>query len=262
MIASLEQTLANSGFKGNNRRLAISRTEAEAIVLNTGMEAYGTGDVIVVVNADESITSVNILQITGLSERSTAFKTCTEADSLHIGSFYIDFVIRNLIITHLRAFGAENEDMDLKWIVTDMLEAEQFESIKRGFTGDVYQLDILHIFAAPSNWGLFAEDKYIEVSGQQLKAAFDSLIQKITTAINLVIAEFTKQNPQTSIHQVLLSGDLWSSPYAVKELKNRFAPRKTICTPEPRLAVAKGLIKDRIQKLKADTTNHAERQRW
>lgn len=60
----------------------------------------------------------------------------------------------------------------------------------------------------------------------------------------------TRELPHGTVRYLVLSGGLGSSQYVQRELRARYAGLEVLCAPNPQLAVANGLVADRVQTLK------------
>lgn len=253
ITANLERILSAAGFQGHNKRLKVYLTEAEAAAVNAAKEAYGTGDVIMVADAGGATTDINTLQVLERSQHSTRLKALTKAEGINVGSTLIDESVRKLLRTRLRALGVDGDDSDLAWIADDMLREKPFEAIKCTFLGEQYEVDSVNMFTIPLDAAPLVRNRRIVVTGREIKTAFDSQIRVMSDKINEQMVELLRNHPTSSVNYLILSGGLGSSLYVLRELKARFAGLKVFCINDPQLAVARGLVMDRVQKLKGGT---------
>lgn len=250
ITANLERILANAGFQGYNRRLKIYLTEAEAAAVNAAKEAYSAGDVIMVADAGGATTDINILQVLERSATSTRLRALTKAEGINVGSTLIDESIRQLIRNRLQELGVPGDIRELAWIADDMLREKPFEAIKVTFLGEQYQVQSNNMFTIPVDCAPLIRDRRIVVTGREIKDAFDSQIRVMVEKIEQQTMELLRNHPNSTVNRLMLSGGLGSSMYILNELRARFPGMRVFCVNEPQLAVARGLVMDRVQKLK------------
>lgn len=253
ITANLEATLAAAGFaNGHNRRVNIYLTEAESAAVNAA-KSFRVGDIVMVADAGGATTDINVLELIERSARSTKLRALTKAEGINVGSTVIDSKIRRLIAQRLRALGVPGDNADLQWIADDMMHAKGFEGTKCGFAGEQWRVQMNTQFTIPTEVAPNLHDRQVIVTGVELKEAFDLQIRLMMEKIDEQRIELTRQRPRDMIKYLVLSGGLGSSPYVQNELRARYANFQILCTLEPQLAVAKGLVIDRVQALREGT---------
>lgn len=94
-----------------------------------------------------------------------------------------------------------------------------------------------------------------------MRALFDHQIKKLFALIDNQLKSLSQKMPEENISHLVLSGGLGQSPYVQQRLRDRYgegsytyANAQTMqvrVAPDPQLAVCKGLVADRLRKLKA-----------
>ena len=251
LTANLKTILAAAGFSnGYNRRLEIYLTEAEAAAVNAAKQSARVGDIIMVADAGGATTDINVLELTERSSRSTKLKALTKAEGINVGSTLIDGQVRRHITSRLRALGVTGSDLDLAWRADDMMQEKRFEGIKCSFEGQPWQMQLENTFAVPLDVAPNLHNRRVTLSNIELKAMFDTQIRVMAQKIDEQRIELTRHRPHDSVKYLLLSGGLGSSKYVQQQLRARYANLEVLCALEPQLAVAKGLVMDRVQALK------------
>ncbi|KAK5072461.1 hypothetical protein LTR64_005068 [Lithohypha guttulata] len=251
ITANLGRILSLAGFSnGYNRRLEIYLTEAEAAAVNAAKQTFRVGDIVMVADAGGATTDINTLKLLERSTRSTKLKSLTKAEGINVGSTLIDEAVRRSIAVRLRTLGVAGDDGELHWIADDMMREKRFEGIKCGFLGEPWQVQLSNIFNIPLDVAPQVRDRRIIVTGTELKGFFDSQIAVMAAKIDQQRLELTRNQPGSTVGYLVLSGGLGSSAYVQRQLRARYPGLQILCASEPQLAVAKGLVMDRVQKLK------------
>lgn len=250
ITANLEATLTAAGFaNGHNRRVTIYLTEAESAAVNAA-KSFRVGDIVMVADAGGATTDINVLELIERSARTTKLKALTKAEGVNVGSTLIDESVRRLIARRLRDLGVPGDDKDLQWIADDMMVAKGFEGTKCGFVGEQWRIQMNTQFTIPPDVAPNLHDRQITLTGVELKQFFDTQIRLMMEKIDEQRIELTRQRPRDAIRYLVLSGGLGSSQYVQRELRARYANLEILCAIEPQLAVAKGLVIDRVQALR------------
>ena len=96
---------------------------------------------------------------------------------------------------------------------------------------------------------------------EDLRAIFDRQIDKLFRLIDNQLRGLSERLPHKTVSHLVLSGGLGQSPYVQQRLREQygdgasgFANAQTLevrVAPDPQLAVCKGMVSDRLRKLKA-----------
>jgi hypothetical protein len=99
------------------------------------------------------------------------------------------------------------------------------------------------------------------ISRADLERLFDNQVEKIFRLIDDQLGSLHQKMPEEVVTHLILSGGLGQSPYVQHRLKDRYGEGSYIypnaqtmevkVAPDPQLAVCKGLVADRLRKLKA-----------
>lgn len=252
LTARLEEWLEEAGFGGSNkRRIKIAQTEAEAAAVYTAKaQPFQKGDIIMVADAGGATTDINILELMEHSRNKTQLKALNKAEGINVGSTLIDQQIKHFIAQKLRGMNVTGDDKELIWHAEDIMQDSDFEGIKCSFDGT--NLSMSSSFAVPAeilSLSTRGRGSRIMIPATHLKSIFDTQIDLICEKINQQKTELLRERPNSHIQYLVLSGGLGSSKYLQNRVRNRYTNMQVLCSPEPQLVVAKGLVMERVQKL-------------
>ena len=251
LTAQLEAWLTAAGYSnGYNRRIKISQTEAEAAAVYAAKQSFRVGDVIMVADAGGATTDINILEIKEHSQERTQLTALNKAEGINVGSTLIDGQAKHLVKDRLEALNVAGDESELYWMAEDMLQRANFEALKCGFDGAHNGMDTYLTVPADKLPTFFRNRRQqISITAEELQRFFDEQLEVMFESISHQMLELTRERPLDSVKYLVLSGGLGSSRYVQRRLKARFTNLEVLCAPDPQLAVAKGLVMDRIQTL-------------
>ncbi|PGH31639.1 hypothetical protein GX50_05581 [[Emmonsia] crescens] len=244
-----------------NHKATIGLTEAEAAAVYAFKQNYQKDDVILVCDAGGGTTDVNVLKILSSKGEPSRLEPLDHVEGQPIGSVFIDFSVHQLIFQRLSNIR-DHLPVPPKEIVWKMMSG-RFERFKCSFGTDMswtippLKLDV------PGLTGLnFPEAEVyngqIAISSDEIKQFFDVKIEEMYALIEDQLGRVQKKHPGENISYLVLSGGFGSSPYVRQRLAERYesgntswhtASMKILIAEEPQLAVAEGLVMNRIQHL-------------
>lgn len=255
LTAQLKTWLHNAGIStSHKRRIDISQTEAESAAVYAAKNSYHVSDTIMVADAGGATTDINVLEITERTQDRTRLKALDKAEGINVGSVLIDAKVKLLIKKRLRERGVPCDNDELHWAAEDMMASNNFEQVKRAFNGtqmlDTY-MNIPDELLPPHRGG--RPNPKVVITAQELQQIFDDQLAYMCNTMDQKLNALTNQNPDP-VQYLILSGGLGSSKYIQSRLRSYYATRypnmAILCAPEPQLAVAKGLVMDRVQALR------------
>ena len=105
------------------------------------------------------------------------------------------------------------------------------------------------------------EHREMQFTREDLRRIFDRQLEKLFNLIDKQLSSLSQRMPHETVGHLVLSGGLGQSAYVQKKLRDRYSEGSYIypnaqtmqvrLAPDPQLAVCKGLVADRLRKLKA-----------
>ncbi|KAI2777444.1 hypothetical protein F4815DRAFT_502454 [Daldinia loculata] len=171
------------------------------------------------------------------------------------GSTYIDTQFQQLALKELEKAGHERlggEPVELAW---RMMNSEEFQNYKHGFTGHRDDKDGFFVKIPKLDGKVSFEEANIangelRVRWGQLKSMFDEQIKDIEDNIDEMVMDGKR------VDHIILSGGLGSSPYVQRQLQARFRKQSSYLqnasfhlSSKPQLCVSQGLVYERVRSL-------------
>ncbi|KIV84831.1 hypothetical protein PV11_00585 [Exophiala sideris] len=269
----LRQLAREAGFDsgGSNHSVKIGLTEAEAAAVcsfSTQSGWFANGDVMLIVDAGGGTTDLALLKSEVVEGARPTLKQLDEVRGDEIGSVEIDIAFSLLAEARLQQ-AAPYIDLDRETIpkVVNKMARTTFKVIKEEYGNEDHQhLPVRNIpipgisVRACSDAGDVQKGK-LTVPRSDVQAMFDVQLEKMYRLVDAQLNRMQAVAPHDQVKYLVLSGGLGSSEYVKKKLEDRYirekvnlyAPHLRIITSNhPNLAVVKGLLIDRMQKLKFD----------
>jgi hypothetical protein len=274
IVELFRELIGQAGFGDTacaNHIITIGLTEPEAAAVHTSTTAPGMfedGDILVVCDAGGGTTDLSALQVTHTTSAALATKQLRQVDVVsgeNIGSAAIDSAFERLAERRLRlAEGIAERGVEPSEAAWQMTRGSHFQNTKceHGAPDDTPQFSIpipqLDAHYVSVEAGI--EGAEMHFNQLDLQALFDEQIEKLFMLIDQQLSDLSKKMPTKSVKYLILSGGLGQSPYVQERLKKRYGNSSLASTnaqamhvyiaPDPQLAVCKGLIVDRLQKLR------------
>ncbi|ETI22823.1 hypothetical protein G647_06899 [Cladophialophora carrionii CBS 160.54] len=260
---------AGFGHDGANHSVEIGLTEAEAAAvctLGTETERYSNGDIMLVVDAGGGTTDLALLKAELTAGSRPTLKQLDDVRGDEIGSVEIDVAFARLAQDRLEE-AAPYIDLDPSTIpaVVKKMCKGAFKIVKEEYGNE----DSVHLAVSTIPIPDMSNRVSSEVGGVQrgrlvlkmseVKEMFDVQLEKMYRLIDWQLNRMQTVAPHDQVKYLVLSGGLGSSEYVFKQLEKRYiherpnlyAPHLRIVTTNyPHLSVVKGLLIDRLQKLK------------
>jgi hypothetical protein len=272
------------GFKGLAKRagwgacrshnLMIGLTEAEAAAVYVACEArtiFSEDEVVLMCDAGGGTTDLSILRVTGAQRGVPALQQLLVVKGQTIGSTQIDDAFEDLVLEKLKQTDAihpleslQGRPLDQSEAAWLMAKSAQFQDAKCyfGSPDDTdFSVTIPNLPDTYENQQYSIQDGKILVTLEELKKLFDNQIQPLFDLIDSQVSAFGDKYPDEEIVHLVLSGGLGNSAYIQRRLKERYSMRVQPFTnanhlnvhvsPEPQLAVCKGVCLDRLGKIES-----------
>lgn len=278
VIAIIRGLLEECGYAGpdNKNILTMSLTEAEAAAVYSAKFAYNPGDILMVCDAGGGTTDLNVLSVQSTSNGVVQLEQLQWVEGEAIGSTLIDFHMEQRIaqrlhgLTGLLRSSAEQTAEEL------MRLDGKFESYKCAFGSETVdntrplRLRVPGLRDGQTFEAAGIVDSDLIITREELQDLFDQQVQSMFALIDDYLNRMTSRRPGQRVAYLILSGGLGSSPYVRQKMVDRYrvglspeAPGITVLVAaEAQLAVAYGLVSDRIQGLRegpAIFENHCAR---
>jgi len=273
-VEQFKVILAQAGFggPGNARHsVTISLTEPEASAVYTSTAAPGLfneGDILVVCDAGGGTTDLSALKVTDTAVGALSLKQLREVDVVsgeNVGSAAIDEEFDMLARDRLRDAKSLMElDIDPDNAAWAMSKSPDFQNTKCEHGA----LDEPPTFSIPvpglpldfSDPSLRIENGEMMFSRDDLRDLFDHQIEKLFRLIDTQMYSLSRKLPQEDVSHLILSGGLGQSAYVQQRLKEQYGEGSDIpnahgmqvrVAPDPQLSVCKGLVADRLRRLRS-----------
>ncbi|KAI9767085.1 MAG: hypothetical protein M1840_005873 [Geoglossum simile] len=252
LVEDFEDIVKEAGFGSEGNCSAVmGLTEGEAAAVSTAMSLehkYKRGDTILVCDAGGGTTDICVLRVNRIEGETVDLTLLDDPRVLGVGSLDIDDTFEKntaLYLSDLEARLPQSSEH-----IAHQMTRNQFQAIKTSF-GTPAGLPIVRI---PVPGLPVDSDERVELSRDKLTAMFDEQIDKIFKFIEKEIEYLKWDQPRTEISYLVLSGGLGSSRYVQTQFTKEYSDRgiKVLFakeTEEPPLAVCKGLVIDRMQRI-------------
>lgn len=276
-VEEFKALIGQAGFGGPayaNHTVTVSLTEPEAAAVYTSTAASGIfkeNDVLVVCDAGGGTTDLSAMKVTDTAVGALTLKQLRQLDVVageNIGSAAIDYDFELLARSRLKAActiaGLQVDVDEAAW---EMARSGEFQNSKCDYGARDNSLTFsVPIPRIPSNY-YYSNGEFDVINGQmlftkdELKNLFDNQTEKIFKLIDAQLHKLNVLSPELEVGHLVLSGGLGQSPYVQQRLKARYGAgscaspnaqtMQVRVAPDPQLAVCKGLVADRLRKLKA-----------
>ncbi|CAG8958336.1 hypothetical protein HYFRA_00000693 [Hymenoscyphus fraxineus] len=276
-VERFRSTIERAGFgKFPGHKAVIGLTEAEAAAVHTARvfpKIFKERDILLVCDVGGGTTDLCILRVTGtVGTGSLSLEQIDIVQGATIGSVQLDTAFENSV---RERFDMANQTIPLPFepkelddIAWEMGKSKEYQNAKcehgssdddtEYFTVAIPKLDRGYV---NENAGIaYGEMKFRRDS---IQGYFDAQIIKLFELIDKQLIRMQQKFPTEQVAHLVLSGGLGNSPYVQKRLRERYSFGNCSATfpnaralqvriaPEPQLVVCKGMVADRIQKLKS-----------
>ncbi|KAH0545359.1 hypothetical protein FGG08_000500 [Glutinoglossum americanum] len=269
MIEDYKDIIRRAGFGegGNSHTVDIGLTEAEAAAVSTAkgsVNAFARGDTLLICDAGGGTTytllepsvDVGSTKIDEEFEGSVAQRLGALSGHVSFDSDAASKMTRGQFQAFKCAFGPEGDFPTYSIRVPGITPYDYTNESLRVVRGKMYFARFVHL-----RFPMFCSSGE-ELTGEnrtELQNIFDTQVRRIFRLIDKQLQQMATKMPEKQISFLVLSGGLGSSSYVQQCLRTRYitshsppsnAQRMEILlSDEPQLAVARGLVMDRIQKL-------------
>ncbi|KAL8901352.1 MAG: hypothetical protein Q9207_005247 [Kuettlingeria erythrocarpa] len=269
VVENYRKLIEKAGFaQCRNHTLSIGLTEAEAAAVHTSIEASGIfqeRDILLVCDAGGGTTDLSVLGVSGTDTSSLSLEQLDVVFGATIGSAAIDYDFEGyaksrLELAHLAAPLPLSPE-DIAW---EMMKSRDFQNTKCEHGGPddapIFSIPIPKLDLAYANHTIGIEYGEMKFTREELQRLFDKQVQKLVGLIDSQLQTMQRKRPGQQVNHLILAGGLGHSPYVQDRLRARFVrggghPNATNIqvrvAPDPQLAVCKGLVGDRLRRLKA-----------
>ncbi|KAL8708980.1 MAG: hypothetical protein Q9220_006188 [cf. Caloplaca sp. 1 TL-2023] len=265
--------LERAGFaQCRNHTLSMGLTEAEAAAVHTSLEAAGIfkeQDILLVCDAGGGTTDLSVLAVSDTQTNALSLKQLDVVFGATIGSAAIDYDFESyarsrLQLAHLSS-PLPTSPEEIAW---EMMKSRDFQNTKCEHGGlddsPVFSVPIPKLGPAYVNRNVGIEYGEMKFTREDLQRLFDKQIQKLVGLIDSQLQSVQHKCPGQQVNHIVLAGGLGHSAYVQDRLRSRFlnggghlnaANIQVRVAPDPQLAVCKGLVGDRLRRLKVELYN-------
>ncbi|TEY43471.1 hypothetical protein BOTCAL_0369g00010 [Botryotinia calthae] len=266
ITTTLRELLLNAGFgKCRNHTVVFSLTEPQASAVDAVKDSpipVSTGDVIVVCDAGGATTDVAVMEYRSTSHSEIPeLRELVPVDGINVGSTNIDVAFQDLVE---RRLAPHDFHEDTAW---SMMHHPEFQQWKHSFG---FETDSVPVFKIPvpqrnefeSHVEAGIECGKMCFTQNEFMSLFDPQVDEIITLIQSQIDALHDAHHYKKVASILkyiiLSGGLGSSSYLLKRIQSAFSNNmdpaassiEVLVSDEPQLSVCRGLVLDRLQKVK------------
>ncbi|GAW14132.1 hypothetical protein ANO14919_035260 [Xylariales sp. No.14919] len=249
---------AGFGSGGKRHRVLWGLSEPQASAVYTAKKAnvsFKKKDIILVCDAGGGTTDLALLRQEG-TEDLVSFTELSISRGNMIGSTDIDRAFEEMVEERL----SKAKDLScLNDAANIMMHSDEFQTWKHSF-GKIEESQFgmakipvpIILEGTITDEAAGVSDGKMKFSHEDFCSLFDPQVDDIITSIKLMIDEATDENTGNNPDYLVLSGGLGSSAYVWQRVKEAFPNLKVIVAEadEPQLAVAKGLVLDRMHMAK------------
>lgn len=269
VVEKFRYVVKKAGFGSwPSHQVDIGLTEAEAAAVHTSVEASGIfkeRDVLLVCDAGGGTTDLSVLRATDTTGESLSLEQLDVVYGDTIGSAAIDDGFEKLVRARLeKADQAHSLGISPEEAAWKMMKSKDFQNTKceHGSPDDtpIFSVPIPGLNSKYVNHSAAIENGEMRFSRDDLRGLFGNQIQKLITLIDSQLYNMQKKFPNEQVAHLVLSGGLGHSPDVQQHLRAQYASRnghlnaqnmQVRIAPDPQLAVCKGIVADRVRKLKA-----------
>ncbi|KAF2646542.1 hypothetical protein P280DRAFT_464746 [Massarina eburnea CBS 473.64] len=271
VVESFRRIIKDSGFGTHpNHVVSIGLTEAEAAAVHISTEAPGifrSNDILLVCDAGGGTTDLSVLRVNAPPGNTKANLSLQQLDVVlgqTIGSAAIDYDFEKMVAGRLK-IGNETAPLGIDYAdaAWEMMKSTDFQAVKceYGSPDDTprFSIPIPRISHTYNN-----SDPEVRIRAgemlfeeEDLRRLFDKQIHKLFSLIDAQLEILNRKLPNEQVTHLVLSGGLGNSAYVQQRLRQYYSSSTLPNTrslslrisPDPQLAVCKGLVSDRIRKL-------------
>ncbi|KAL8693159.1 MAG: hypothetical protein Q9224_003805 [Gallowayella concinna] len=269
VVERYRSIVERAGFaQCRNHTLSIGLTEAEAAAVHTSLEAAGIfreNDILLVCDAGGGTTDLSVLSVSDTRTDALSLQQLDVVFGATIGSAAIDYDFESYARSRLElAHLTSPLPMSPEEIAWEMMKSRDFQNTKCEHGGPdeapIFSVPIPKLDPAYVNHTVGIEYGEMKFTREELQRLFDKQVQKLVGLINSQLQTMQKKHPGQQVNHLVLAGGLGHSPYVQDRLRAHFVDGggnpnarnvQVRIAPDPQLAVCKGLVGDRLRRLKA-----------
>ncbi|KAL8932065.1 MAG: hypothetical protein Q9216_006978, partial [Gyalolechia sp. 2 TL-2023] len=269
IVDKYRSIVERSGFAScRNHTVSIGLTEAEAAAVHTSLEASGVfkeKDILLVCDAGGGTTDLSVLSVSDTQTNALTLRQLDVVFGATIGSAAIDYDFESYARSQLEIAQMSSplpiRPEQLAW---EMMKSRDFQNTKCEHGGPddtpVFSVPIPKLDPAYTNLTVGIEYGEMRFAREDLQKLFDKQVQKLVDLIDSQLRNMQRKFPNQQVNHLILAGGLGHSPYVQNQLRTRFhnggvhpnaANIQVRVAPDPQLAVCKGLVGDRLRRLRA-----------
>lgn len=244
--------------------VSVGLTEAEAAAVHIACEAsviFREGDILLVADCGGGTTDLNMLRVESIQSGIPSLKQLDVVEGKAVGSTQIDLGFEDLVYERLmQANAVLPMHLDLQATAWAMMKSSQYLDAKCCFgqpddTDFVVAIPELMMGYTNPQFGIYDRNMHFKLS--DLEMLFDRQTSGLFSLVDHQLKRFAMSSPNQQVGHLVLSGGLSNSTYVQRRLKERYAMNTNTfsnarnlqvhVSPEPQLAVCKGICLDKVK---------------
>ncbi|KAG9239683.1 hypothetical protein BJ875DRAFT_538458 [Amylocarpus encephaloides] len=274
-VERFRTTIERAGFgRHASHKAGIGLTEAEAAAVHTARvfpKLFKERDILVVCDVGGGTTDLCVLRVTGTNGvGSLSLEQIDVVQGATIGSVQLDtsfeMSARKRIDMANRTMPLGFHPKELDNMAWEMAKSKEYQNAKCDYGSsdddtEYFTVAVPKLNRAYVNENAGITDGEMKFRRDEIRGYFDTQIIKLFELIDKQISRLQQKFPTEQVAHLVLSGGLGNSAYVQSRLKERYSSGhcafpnarslQVRIAPEPQLVVCKGIVADRIQKLKS-----------
>ncbi|KAF1851560.1 uncharacterized protein K460DRAFT_270005 [Cucurbitaria berberidis CBS 394.84] len=272
-VERFKKIISVAGFGlHTNHTASIGLTEAEAAAVHTARSMPGIfqeNDILLVCDVGGGTTDLSVFRVKSTIEGSLNLDQIDVVFGATIGAAQLDSLYENAVSERLQ-YAHQKLPMELPDIsqaAWEMRISKEYQNAKCDFGSEESMADTetftvrvpkLDRTYANQQYGISGGDMHFQRN--DLKRFFDMQISKLIDLIDKQLTRIQQKHPNEQVGHLVLSGGLGNSAYVQNCLRSRYTSGNTPqsnaqnmqirIAPDPQLVVCKGIVADRVEKLK------------
>ncbi|KAE9379840.1 hypothetical protein N431DRAFT_552160 [Stipitochalara longipes BDJ] len=272
-VERFRSIIRRAGFGGySNHRAEIGLTEAEAAAVHTARrfpKLFKERDVLLVCDVGGGTTDLNVLRVVNTVGESLNLEQMDVVQGATIGSVQLDEAFENSVkqrlylANQLIPMGLQPQEFDqISW---KMAKEREYQNAKCEYGAwddetEFFTVAIPGLRRDYTNENAWISNGEMSFRRDEIRSFFDAQIERLYELLDGQLTRLLQNFPEEQVALLVLSGGLGNSKYVFKRLQDRYErggarfpnSRSLVVkvAPEPQLVVCKGIVADRVHKLK------------
>jgi hypothetical protein len=269
-VERFRSTVERAGFgRSPNHKIVIGLTEAEAAAVHTARDSpaiFQERDILLVCDVGGGTTDLSALRVTGTLGGSISLEQLDVVFGANLGAAQIDHGFEQAVAARLQQADASIPmGIDIEDAAWEMMKSKEYQNAKCDYGAlddtEYFSVAIMKLSKTYRNDACGIFDGEMRFKRDELRSLFDAQITKLFELIDKQLQRLQQKLPTEQVAHLVLSGGLGNSRYLQQRLRSRYAfgsapfanasRLQVRVAPEPQLVVCKGMVADRLAKMKS-----------